>query len=634
MPDLAARVEAAFVAAWDRREDVLDELEALQAEAEATGTSREILRLTLASARLLRIAGRHDEATDRMDRVLAAWPGTDELPVRRMLLNYRGLIALDAGRLAEAVAPLLAAWRLAVEDDPASAAVAAMNLGMVLLELDDPSGAARWLDRATWPGQSAYSLAHVVFGRALVGRHTGDRAAVADAARTLQDLDLPEDPVGIRTVGLRHLVRGWQALDADDRDQAIASVEAALGCFVDGTSSEVVECRLLAARALASTDPTGALGHLRAVLDRGEPDGADRLHRMAADLHLALGDPAAAVPHLQRAAELARAPLRGLGRTLRRLLEQQEGRVHAVEAQLTVQNEALERANASLEVARAELERRVEVRTAALVEEVAVREAAEREASAASQAKTRFLATMSHELRTPLNAILGYTALLGEELQEEAHREDLRAIERAGGALLDLIEDLLDLTRAEAEAERLPMEAVDLQAVATEVVRKREGIRVRRGPGGAGRGGTGPADQPRRAPRGPCARTQRRGVGPGRGPRRSGAARRGRRRQRVERGPDRPGHGPVPARRSPRGARSRARSRRGTGPLRSDAWRLPGAEPPGRRAARPGDPAPLSRRGTTSGPGIGDASAAPRPPSLFPPGTDTTPWTSSIRSGH
>jgi signal transduction histidine kinase len=482
MPDLAARVEAAFVAAWDRREDVLDELEALQAEAEATGTSREILRLTLASARLLRIAGRHDEATDRMDRVLAAWPGTDELPVRRMLLNYRGLIALDAGRLAEAVAPLLAAWRLAVEDDPASAAVAAMNLGMVLLELDDPSGAARWLDRATWPGQSAYSLAHVVFGRALVGRHTGDRAAVADAARTLQDLDLPEDPVGIRTVGLRHLVRGWQALDADDRDQAIASVEAALGCFVDGTSSEVVECRLLAARALASTDPTGALGHLRAVLDRGEPDGADRLHRMAADLHLALGDPAAAVPHLQRAAELARAPLRGLGRTLRRLLEQQEGRVHAVEAQLTVQNEALERANASLEVARAELERRVEVRTAALVEEVAVREAAEREASAASQAKTRFLATMSHELRTPLNAILGYTALLGEELQEEAHREDLRAIERAGGALLDLIEDLLDLTRAEAEAERLPMEAVDLQAVATEVVRKREGIRFDAGP--------------------------------------------------------------------------------------------------------------------------------------------------------
>jgi PAS domain S-box-containing protein len=73
---------------------------------------------------------------------------------------------------------------------------------------------------------------------------------------------------------------------------------------------------------------------------------------------------------------------------------------------------------------------------------------AKRVAESANQAKTLFLTNMSHELRTPLNAILGYARVLKrqpDKLMESAH-----AIENAGGHLLDLLNDLLDVARIEA----------------------------------------------------------------------------------------------------------------------------------------------------------------------------------------
>ena len=76
------------------------------------------------------------------------------------------------------------------------------------------------------------------------------------------------------------------------------------------------------------------------------------------------------------------------------------------------------------------------------------------QAVAASAAKSAFMATMSHELRTPLNAVIGYAELLAEDAEAHglpAMRNDLVKIVGASQHLLALIEDILDLSRVEAE---------------------------------------------------------------------------------------------------------------------------------------------------------------------------------------
>jgi PAS domain S-box-containing protein len=87
---------------------------------------------------------------------------------------------------------------------------------------------------------------------------------------------------------------------------------------------------------------------------------------------------------------------------------------------------------------------------------------------AASRAKSRFLGNMSHELRTPLTAILGYADLLEVEARQNGHQELLSDVERiqvAGRHLLDLISDVLDITRIEAEKLELHLESFDIAAL-------------------------------------------------------------------------------------------------------------------------------------------------------------------------
>jgi len=81
-------------------------------------------------------------------------------------------------------------------------------------------------------------------------------------------------------------------------------------------------------------------------------------------------------------------------------------------------------------------------------------EAAQRAAEAANRAKSMFLSNMSHELRTPLNGILGYAQVLHrntELTQYTQVREGLEVIERSGTHLLNLINDLLDLSKIESQ---------------------------------------------------------------------------------------------------------------------------------------------------------------------------------------
>jgi len=96
----------------------------------------------------------------------------------------------------------------------------------------------------------------------------------------------------------------------------------------------------------------------------------------------------------------------------------------------------------------------------------------EQRARAATQAKSHFLANMSHELRTPLNAIIGYSEMLQEEAQDsgqESFIPDLKKINRSGRHLLDLINDVLDLSKIEAGKMELYLETFDISNLLEDV---------------------------------------------------------------------------------------------------------------------------------------------------------------------
>ncbi len=94
--------------------------------------------------------------------------------------------------------------------------------------------------------------------------------------------------------------------------------------------------------------------------------------------------------------------------------------------------------------------------------------------SAASQAKSDFLASMSHELRTPLNAIIGFSELMrGEESMVDSRVVPIEWIEHiyaSGRHLLNLINDILDLAKIEAGRLELRPERVELSALVEETV--------------------------------------------------------------------------------------------------------------------------------------------------------------------
>jgi len=88
-----------------------------------------------------------------------------------------------------------------------------------------------------------------------------------------------------------------------------------------------------------------------------------------------------------------------------------------------------------------------------------------RQVQAANRAKDEFLATLSHELRTPLNAVLGWARMLrGGAVSKEKMARAFEVVERNALAQLDLVEDLLDLSRVITGKFRLDVQPVDLTA--------------------------------------------------------------------------------------------------------------------------------------------------------------------------
>jgi two-component system cell cycle sensor histidine kinase PleC len=87
-------------------------------------------------------------------------------------------------------------------------------------------------------------------------------------------------------------------------------------------------------------------------------------------------------------------------------------------------------------------------------------------AEEANQAKSKFLANMSHELRTPLNAIIGFSEIMASgmfgKLGSDKYDEYCRDIHRSGTYLLDVINDVLDMSKIEAGRLKLDLEDVEL----------------------------------------------------------------------------------------------------------------------------------------------------------------------------
>jgi two-component system, cell cycle sensor histidine kinase PleC len=138
-------------------------------------------------------------------------------------------------------------------------------------------------------------------------------------------------------------------------------------------------------------------------------------------------------------------------------LRESERRLMATIGDLSASRAKLERQKAELSVANANYQ------------------AEKDRAEAANRAKSEFLANMSHELRTPLNAILGFSEILQNQmfgpLGSDKYREYSRDIHESGKHLLNVISDILDMSKIEAGHMRISCETVDLSPLIEETLR-------------------------------------------------------------------------------------------------------------------------------------------------------------------
>lgn len=144
--------------------------------------------------------------------------------------------------------------------------------------------------------------------------------------------------------------------------------------------------------------------------------------------------------------------------------------------QIAKKNEEIEQANKNLEGKVEERTRLLNFRNKELKDEVARRAVIEKELIAAKERaeesdklKSAFLANMSHEIRTPMNGILGFASILREAENEEELNEFIDAIVNSGEHLLNLINDIIDLSKIEAGILKIEKSKFELNRLTNEI---------------------------------------------------------------------------------------------------------------------------------------------------------------------
>ncbi len=196
----------------------------------------------------------------------------------------------------------------------------------------------------------------------------------------------------------------------------------------------------------------------RQILDpiQGIMEGVERVSQGALDVEIKLG-PTEEAQSLAQAFNRMTRSLRSLSERWIELNRELETRVVERTQELAETNRQLQISNRSLQEINRQLN---EAKTAA--------ERAQLEAEEANRLKSRFLSNISHELRTPLNAIINFSKLLlvgGDGPLTGGQADLLGRIRDAGGHLLGLLNDMLDLSRIESGAVELFREETDLAEI-------------------------------------------------------------------------------------------------------------------------------------------------------------------------
>ncbi|MGH2528362.1 MAG: ATP-binding protein [Actinomycetota bacterium] len=233
-------------------------------------------------------------------------------------------------------------------------------------------------------------------------------------------------------------------------------------------------------------DYAAALRDYLAGADEAALARAYEIGRRTIDSGLSLFD-IATIHHEAMTAALERAAPEAIGGSMKSAMtffaeslaafEMAQRGYRAATVKLLALKEELEQSAAKLAAVNDEL--RSENAERRRAEEAAGR--AKDEAERASRAKSEFLSRVSHELRTPFNAVLGFAQLLEMDDLNPDQRESVGHIIKAGRHLLDLINEVLDISRIESETLSLSVEPVPVREVAQETVDLVRGIATRRG---------------------------------------------------------------------------------------------------------------------------------------------------------